>query len=139
LTKRSPCVLHGSAELRWQFFIIDERKKLLPDRARTVANNFHLGKRRRRQNRFEEPEDPRHKRGDIHEELARLVSYIRSELHWNWKMTPWHTYEELRIVVLEYGRDRRGGSFRVCRAAAEGDTLIVCFTKSQSIPCARHL
>lgn len=71
--KRSPCVLHGSAVLRWQFFIIDKRKKLLPDRARTVADNFHLGKRRRRQNRLEEPEDPRHKRGDIHEELACLV------------------------------------------------------------------
>jgi hypothetical protein len=71
--KRSPCILHGSAVLRWQFFIIDKRKKLLPDRARTVADNFHLGKRRRRQNRLEEPEDPRHKRGDIHEELACLV------------------------------------------------------------------
>ena len=98
-----------------------------------MADNFHLGKRRSRQNGFEEPEDPRHKRGDIHEELACLVSYIRSELHWNWKMTPRHTYEELGIVVLKYGRDRRGCSFRVCCTTAEGDTLVVCFAKvSQS-------
>jgi hypothetical protein len=51
------------------------------------------------------------------------------QLHWNWKMMSRHTYEELGIMVLEYGRDRRGSSFRVCRTAAEGDTLVVCFTK----------
>jgi hypothetical protein len=98
-----------------------------------VADNFHLGKRRRRQNRFEEPEDPRHKRGNIHKELACLASCIRSELHWNRKSMPGHTHEELGIVVLEYGRNCRGGSFRVCRTTAEADTLVVCYVSPKSV------
>ena len=76
VTNRSPCVLRNSAILRWQFFIIDEGKKLLPYRFRTVADDLHLGKRRSGQNRLEEPEDPRHKRGDIYEKLACLVRTV---------------------------------------------------------------
>ena len=52
-------------------------------------------------------------------------------------MKPRHTYEELGIVVLEYARDGRGGSFRVRRTAAKGNTLVVCFTpKSVNHKCA---
>jgi hypothetical protein len=113
VTKRSPRVLHDSAILRWQFFIIDKREEFLPYRARTVANNFHLGKRRRRQNRPEEPEDPRHKRGDIHEKLACLASYIVIVRVILEQEKPRNTHEELGIMVLKYARDRRGSSFRV--------------------------
>ena len=61
VTKQSPCILRDSTVLCRQFFIIHERKELLPYRARTVANDLHLGKCRSGQDRFEEPEDPRHK------------------------------------------------------------------------------
>jgi hypothetical protein len=126
VSKRSPCVLRNSAILRWQFFIIDERKKLIPYRFRTVADDLHLGKRRSGQNRLEEPEDPRHKRGDIHEKLASLVRTVSVCIGVS-KMTPRHTHEEFRIMVLKYGRDRRGSSFRVCSATAEGHTFIIYF------------
>ena len=77
VTKRSPRVLRDSAILRRQFFIVDERKKLLPYRFRTVSDDLHLGKGRSGQNRLEEPEDPRHKRGDVHEKLACLAQTAR--------------------------------------------------------------
>ena len=38
-----------------------------------MADDFHLGKRRGGQNGLEEPEDPRHKRGDVYEKLAGLA------------------------------------------------------------------
>ena len=57
VTKRSPCVLRNSAILRRQFFIVDERKKLV--RFRTVSDDL---KGRSGQSRLEEPEDPRHGR-----------------------------------------------------------------------------
>jgi len=74
---RSPRVLHDAAILLWKLFDIDEWKELLPNRARTITDDFHLGKRRGGQDGFEEPEDPRHDRGDVHEKLARLEQRIR--------------------------------------------------------------
>ena len=60
VTKRSLCVLRNSVILRRQFFIVDERKKLL--RFQTVSDDLHLGKGRSGQGKLEEPEDPRHGR-----------------------------------------------------------------------------
>ena len=125
VTKRSPRVLRNSAILRRQFFIVDERKKLLPYRFRTVSDNLHLGKGRSGQNRLEEPKDPRHKRGDVHEKLACLAQTARVSQEQG--MVPRQTHEEFGIMVLKYGRNCRGSSFRVCRATAEGDTFIVYF------------
>jgi hypothetical protein len=58
--RQSPRVCHNAAVLRWQLFNIYEWNKLLPNRTWAVANDFHFGKRRGRQNRLEQPEDPRH-------------------------------------------------------------------------------
>ena len=60
VTKRSLCVLRNSVILRRQFFIVDERKKLL--RFQTVSDDLHLGKGRSGQRKLEETEDPRHGR-----------------------------------------------------------------------------
>ena len=119
-----PRVCHHATVLSWQFLDVDEWKKLLADRARAMANDFHLGERGRRQDGPEEPEDPCHNRGHIYEKLVRLAENVRVSR----PRKRWEAHEELGVVALEYARDLRRCRFRVCGAAAEADTLVVYLT-----------
>lgn len=91
--------MHDAAILLWKLFDIDERKELLPNSARTVTDDLHLGNRRGGQHGFEEPEDPRHDRGNVHEKLARLKQRIR--VIESSRTVQRYTHEELGIVFLK--------------------------------------
>jgi hypothetical protein len=65
-------ILHRTTVLRRKFLDVYEWQELLADRARAVADDFHLGDRCGGQDGLEEPEDPGHEGRDVDEELARL-------------------------------------------------------------------